>query len=76
MGPVQGGTVVHLEYVATEVAASASMAAAGIAVACYDSSGVTTPVGAPQPDAWVEVKDEKSGLMYYWNKQSGEADGG
>lgn len=33
--------------------------------------GLTTPVGAPKPDAWVEVVDKQSGLPYYWNQESG-----
>jgi hypothetical protein len=39
------------------------------------TAGVTTPVGAPKPDAWVEVVDKKSGLTYYWNQDSGTANG-
>jgi hypothetical protein len=34
-------------------------------------TGVTTPTGAPQPDAWVAVRDERTQAQYYWNKQSG-----
>eukprot|EP00878_Enallax_costatus_P009768 GHUV01010201.1.p1 GENE.GHUV01010201.1~~GHUV01010201.1.p1 ORF type:complete len:208 (+),score=43.50 GHUV01010201.1:702-1325(+) len=35
-------------------------------------TGVTTPVGAPKPDAWAEVPDKESGLVYYWNQESGD----
>lgn len=34
-------------------------------------TGVTTPTGAPQPDAWVAVRDQQTQAQYYWNKQSG-----
>ncbi|KAF6255798.1 hypothetical protein COO60DRAFT_1532809 [Scenedesmus sp. NREL 46B-D3] len=37
-----------------------------------ETTGVTTPVGAPKPDAWVAVVDKNSGLTYYWNQGSGE----
>eukprot|EP00879_Flechtneria_rotunda_P016348 GHRR01017104.1.p1 GENE.GHRR01017104.1~~GHRR01017104.1.p1 ORF type:complete len:122 (+),score=27.55 GHRR01017104.1:1-366(+) len=36
------------------------------------STDVTTPVGAPKPDAWVEAMDKQSGLTYYWNQDSGD----
>jgi hypothetical protein len=34
-------------------------------------TGVATPVGAPKPDAWVQVAADRGGL-YYWNKADGE----
>jgi hypothetical protein len=49
--------------------ADAQLAAATAAGAA--AAGVTTPVGAPKPDAWLEVVDKKSGLTYYWNQDSG-----
>jgi hypothetical protein len=49
---------------------SASQPASNTAAAAA-AAGVTTPVGAPKPDAWVEVVDKKSGLTYYWNQDSG-----
>eukprot|EP00877_Chromochloris_zofingiensis_P008758 jgi/Chrzof1/4135/Cz14g00130.t1 len=35
-------------------------------------TGLTTPLGAPKPDAWVEVIDSKTGGVYYWNEESGD----
>ncbi|WIA41326.1 hypothetical protein OEZ86_004923 [Tetradesmus obliquus] len=36
------------------------------------ATGITTPVGAPKPDAWVAVVDKASGGTYYWNQDSGD----
>jgi hypothetical protein len=35
-----------------------------------ESTNAVTPVGAPKPDAWVEVRAPGGGA-YFWNKQSG-----
>lgn len=43
-------------------------------LSCYwwnQSTNVTTPVGAPKPDAWVQVV-AKDGRVYFWNKDSSE----
>jgi len=42
---------------------------ANLAVAVL--TGVTTPVGASKPDAWVAVVDQQTQAQYFWNKQSG-----
>jgi hypothetical protein len=46
--------------------------AAFASAAAAAAAGVTTPVGAPKPDAWVAVVDKQSGLTYYWNQDSGK----
>jgi hypothetical protein len=38
-------------------------------------AGVTTPVGASKPDAWVAVLDKQTQAQYYWNKESGQREG-
>jgi hypothetical protein len=62
-----GGTT----HIADAQTAANTAAAAAAAPAAAAAAGVTTPVGAPKPDAWLEVVDKKSGLTYYWNQDSG-----
>ena len=41
---------------------------------CWRSvvSGEFTVPGMPKPETWTEVVDKETGLLYYWNRRSGD----